>query len=256
MLLDTKIDKLGGIGSSEIGKLYTRDGLKAKTAQTCAFEKAVELIVGYKKNITTIAMQHGIFNEEEAYNDVVLPNFPTSKYQSSESILISDGFWTTPDVIDEVERVVIDLKCPYSIATYYKNINKPPNTYISQIQGQLLGTGLDSGYICVYLTSNKIDKYGNKIEYDIDINKRHCFVPVNKDEDMISDMKDRVSEFFTKRDIIFNHLTAASEISDIEFFNIHETHKVTRFQDKSNLFNWEGMIVNNAGIYYVIEKKR
>ena len=79
----TEIDKIGGIGASEIGKLFTRQGLKAKTAQTLAFEKAEELINGYRKDFTTVAMQHGIFNEDEAYNLVIKPVFEKKPLQYS-----------------------------------------------------------------------------------------------------------------------------------------------------------------------------
>ncbi|WPC11270.1 hypothetical protein LEQ04_11820 [Riemerella anatipestifer] len=43
-----EINKLGGLGASEIGALFTQQGLKAKTAQTLAYEKALELILGQK----------------------------------------------------------------------------------------------------------------------------------------------------------------------------------------------------------------
>ena len=105
-------DKLGGIGASEVGKLFTKQGLKAKTAQTLAYEKALEIINGYKKDFTTIAMQHGIFNEEEAYNSIVKPFYPHSKYQSSDSIWINEHCWVTPDVVDDVIGITIDIKCP------------------------------------------------------------------------------------------------------------------------------------------------
>ena len=35
-------DKLGGIGASEIGALFVRDGIKSKSAQSLAFKKAKE----------------------------------------------------------------------------------------------------------------------------------------------------------------------------------------------------------------------
>lgn len=81
-----EINKLGGLGASEIGALFTQQGLKAKTAQTLAYEKALELILGQKKHLTTTAMQHGIFNEEEAYNVIIQPNFQNTVYQSDVSL--------------------------------------------------------------------------------------------------------------------------------------------------------------------------
>lgn len=251
--IENYTDKLGGVGASEIGKLFTREGLKAKTAQTMAFEKACELINGYKKDITTIAMQHGIFNEEEAYNNVVKPFYPNSKYQSSDSIWIKDGVWVTPDVVDETEQITIDIKCPYTPFTFWKNVKRLPDTYLSQNQMQLIGTGHKNGAICLYLTSNNIDAYGNKIEYDIPIEKRHLFIPIETQDDYQKEILNRIDDFFPIRDLILSHLYKANKVSDIDFFELCETKKVTRFKDKSNLLTWEDKIIKNQNEYYTIE---
>lgn len=249
----TNTDKLGGIGASEIGKLFTREGLKAKTAQTLAYEKALELINGYKKDLTSIAMQHGIFNEEEAYINVVKPFYPNSKYQSSESIWLTDYSWVTPDVVDDVIGITIDIKCPYTPYTFWKNINKLPDTYVSQNQMQMIGTGHKKGAICLYLTSNSVDEWGNKIEFDIPLEKRHLFLPMEAQEDYQNEIMQRIDDFLPIRDLIFSHLFKAPEISDIDFFELCSTKKVTRFKDKSNLLTWEDKIIKNQNEYYTIE---
>lgn len=247
------IDKLGGIGASEIGKLFTRDGLKAKTAQTLAYEKACELINGYRKDFTTIAMQHGIFSEEEAYNKVVKPFYPHSKYQSSKSIWLTDYSWVTPDVVDDVLGLTIDIKCPYTPYTYWNNVKKLPEAYISQNQMQMIGTGHKKGAICLYLTSTNIDEWGNKIEFDIPLEKRHLFLPIEAQEDYQNEIMKRINEFLPIRDLIFSHLFKAKEVSDIDFFELCGTKKVTRFKDKHNLLTWENKIIKNSNEYYTIE---
>lgn len=251
--LKTDTDKLGGIGASEIGKLFTGAGLKAKTAQTLAYDKACELINGYRKSFTTIAMQHGIFSEEEAYNNVVKPFYPHSKYQSSESIWLTDNSWVTPDVIDDVMGITIDIKCPYSPYTYWNNVKKLPATYISQNQMQMIGTGHKKGAICLYLTSTNIDEWGNKIEFDIPLEKRHLFLPIESQDDYQKEIMQRIDDFLPIRDLIFSHLFKAKEIKDMDFFELCGTKKVTRFKDKSNLLTWEDKIIKNANEYYVIE---
>lgn len=251
--LKTDIDKLGGIGASDCGKLFTRDGLKAKTAQTLAYEKALELINGYKKELTTIPMQHGIFNEEEAYYNVVKPFYPNSKYQSSESIWINENCWVTPDVVDDVIGITIDIKCPYTPFTYWQNAKKLPEVYISQNQMQMIGTGHKKGAICLYLTSTNIDEWGNKIEFDIPLEKRHLFLPIEAQEDYQNEILNRIDEFMPMRDKIMLHLSKAAEINDMEFFELCETKKVTRFKDKSNLLTWEDKIIKNSNEYYTIE---
>lgn len=255
MLVDYDIQKLGGIGASEIGKLFTAQGVKAKTAQTLVLEKCEELINGYRKDITTIAMQHGIFNEEEAFNYVVKPCYPNSKLRSNESIWIQDELWATPDVTDESEQLVIDIKCPYSIATYFNNILNIPSTYVAQMQCQLLATGFNNGMICVYLTSNEIDSFGNKIEYDISINERHKFLPIFPDSEFQKEITQRHSEFIKLRDTLMEDLAEATILSDTDFFEIHKTHKITPLKDKHNLFTWGGMIYKNKGRFYVAENK-
>lgn len=247
------IAKLGGIGASDCGKLFTKAGLKAKTAQTLAFDKACEIINGYRKNFTTVAMQHGLFNEEEAYLNVVKPFYPHSKYQSSESIWINENCWVTPDVIDDVLEVTIDIKCPYTPYTYWNNIKKLPDTYISQNQMQMIGTGHKKGAILVYLTSNNIDEWGNKIEYDIPISKRHFFIPIEPQKDYQDEILKRIDEFLPIRDKIIHDLSKAKDISDIDFFELCGTKKVTRFKDKHNLLTWENKIIKNNNEYYTVE---
>ncbi len=249
----TNIDKLGGIGASDVGKLFTRDGLKAKTAQTLAFEKAEELITREKKFFTTVATQHGIFNEEEAFYSVVKPNFPNAIYQSSDSIPIKDGVWVTPDVVDDSMGITMDIKCPYTIFTYYKNINKLPDTYIAQNQMQMIGTGHDNGFVVVYLTSNAIDKWGNKIEYNIPIEERHLFIPISKDEVFQEEIMTRIDGFFELRNKIYADLLEAKPIDDMEYFSKAATAKrVTRFKDKSNLLTWGGKIFHNEREGYLV----
>lgn len=246
-------DKLGGIGASEVGKLFTKQGLKAKTAQTLAYEKALEIINGYKKDFTTIAMQHGIFNEHEAYENVVKPFYPHSKYQSSDSIWINEHCWVTPDVVDDVVGITIDIKCPYTPYTFWQNIKRLPEIYISQNQMQMIGTGHKKGAICLYLTSNNIDEWGNKIEFDIPLEKRHIFVPIESQEEYQKEILKRIDEFLPLRDLIMSHLLEAKEINDMEFFDLCGKKKVTRFKDKSNLTTWYNKIIKNSNEYYTVE---
>lgn len=250
------IAKLGGIGASDCGKLFTKDGLKAKTAQTLAYDKALEVINGYRKDFTTIAMQHGIFSEEEAFINVVKPFYPNAKYQSSESIWITDNCWVTPDVVDDFDGLTIDIKCPYTPFTFWQNVKRLPEVYISQNQMQMIGTGHKKGAICLYLTSTQIDQYGNKIEFDIPLEKRHLFLPIEAQDEYQKEILKRIDEFIPLRDTIMLHLSKADEISDFEFFNLCENKKVTRFKDKSNLLTWENKIIKNSNEYYVIENNK
>lgn len=249
----SEINKVGGCGASEVGKLFTKQGLKAKTAQTFAYEKAVELITGFKKDITTAAMQHGIFSEEEAYYTVVKPFYPNARYQSSESIPLKKGVWVTPDVIDDFEGLTIDIKCPYSPFTYWGWRKNTPDTAISQVQMQLIGTKHKKGALCLYLTSTNIDEWGNKIEFEIPIEERHYYIPIEAQPDYQKEILERIDGFFEVRDKIYSHLKKAPQISDMEFFKVCGQKKITRFKDKSNLLTWEGKIIKNGNEFYTIE---
>lgn len=247
------IRKLGGMGASNIGSLFMSQGLKAKTAHTLAYTKAKEIITGRFESITTVAMQHGVFNEEEAFNTVIKPFFPKAVYQSSDSIYIKNGVWVTPDVIDNSEEITFDIKCPYSPYTFHQNIKKPKDGYISQVQMQMIGTKHDKGFLVYYLTSNKTDEWGNKIEYDIPVEQRHKYIPVPSDETFQKEILKRIDDFFVIRDSIVIDLKNAVAISDQELFDYCDSNKVTRFKDKSNLTTWGGRIYLCSGEYYTIE---
>lgn len=244
------MDKIGGIGASEIGKLFTKAGIKSKTAQTLAFEKAKELLTGERKSFSTKATEHGILNEYEAFNKVIEPIYPKAELRSSDSLQITEGLWATPDVITDKE--VIDIKCPFSPYTYFDNIRKVKNTYIHQVNMQMVATGLNKGYLCFYLTA-EIDENGIKKEYDIPFKDRYKIVEIQKDDSFKSEMFKRFDEFKVIRDNILTDLTLSIEIDDKTFYTLGETKKVTKFKDKANLTTWGGQIVNYRNEFYVIE---
>jgi len=246
-------DKIGGIGASEIGKLFTRDGINSKTAQSLILEKVEEMINGYRRELTTVAMQHGLFNEEEAFHHVVKPLFPSSRLRSDETIFIKDHLWATPDITDEDQQCVIDIKCPYTISSFFKNISNVPKTYIAQIQCQMLATGYDKGVLCYYLTSNKIDEYGNKIEYNIPIEDRFELINVPCEVGIQDEIMGRHEQFLEKRNLLHDMIKDVPMINDMDFFYLNKEKKVTRLKDKSNVYAWDGKIIKNQNVFYVAE---
>ena len=118
---------------------------------------------------------------------------------------------------------------------------------------QMKGTGHKKGAICLYLTSNQIDEWGNKIEFDIPLEKRHLFVPIEAQEAYQKEILKRIEEFLPLRDLLMGHLLEAKEINDMEFFDLCGKKKVTRFKDKSNLTTWYNKIVKNSNEYYTVE---
>lgn len=251
MVIEQK--KLGKLGASEVGVLFTKEGNKSKTVQVKAFEKAKELIFGTQRELTTIAMQHGLFNEEEAYYSLIKPNFPDAVYRSSESIWINEQMWATPDVVDNVSGLTFDIKCPYTPYTFFNNVRTLSKGYLAQLQWQMKATGHKKGYVVFFLTSNRTDEYGNKVEYDIPLEDRVHWEEVIADNTFQIEIEQRIREFFPLRDLILSHIENVPILDDMEFFQLNKTKKVTRFKDKSNLTTWQDKIVYSGGEYYVIE---
>ena len=243
-------DKLGGIGASEIGALFVRDGIKSKSAQSLAFKKAKELITGFKEVITTKQMEHGILHEFSAFQTVVEPLFPESILQSEQSYFFKEGLWATPDVI--TSESVIDIKCPYSIYTYHQGIKSVKSIYSYQVNMQMIATNKSKGYLCYYLTK-PLDKDGYKKEYEIPLKERFHFLEVDKLDSFENEMFKRFDEFKLLRDLIYSDLLDSFELDDVSCNSLHKSKKVTKFKDKSNLTTWGGCIVLWNNDYYVVE---
>lgn len=252
--------KLGGVGASEVGKLFTKAGLKAKTAHSFAYEKALELINGYKNYISTNAMLHGINSEIDAYYDVIKKAYPNAVLRSDISIFLSEidkkCYWVTPDVTDDVVGITIDAKCPFTPYTYWNNVKKLPEQYKAQNQMQMIGTKHKKGAICLYLTASQdnIDEYGNKKEYKIDVKKRSKFIYQDADSNFQKEIITRIDNFFPIRDEIYKALINAPELSDEELFDLCEKNQVKKFKENSNLLVLEKNTIKCNNEYYTFKK--
>lgn len=249
--------KLGGVGASEVGKLFTSKGLDAKTAHTFAYEKALELIRGYKDYISTDATLHGINSEIDAYRDVIIKKYPNAELRSDVSIFLQEKenycYWVTPDVTDESIRITIDSKCPKTPETYHRNIANVLPSYKAQLQMQMLGTGHEKGALLFYLTNDKTDEFGNKQEYDIPINDRNHFVYFDADTEFQEQIVDRINSFFPMRDAIKATLDDAPVISDRELFYLCQEKTVCQFKKNNNLLIWYGRTVKCRETYYTFK---
>jgi hypothetical protein len=245
----------GSIGASIISTLFTAQGVKSKGTCTLAIEKAAEVVDNYCPNISTPAMLHGLFNEEEAYKLGIKPKYDDALLQSDFSIKIKEGLHATPDVICPMSELVIDIKCPYSPMTFFQNIDKIKTGYLHQMQCQMLATGFSESYLVYYLTSTNTDEWGNKIEYDIPLEDRVHYHHVTEDEDLQIEMIKRVDEFLQLRDKVIGDIREVAELNDVEFFNICRKKKVTKLKDKHNILAWQGQIIKYDNSYYTFETK-
>jgi len=248
-MIDEK--KKGGVGASEVSALFTKDGIRSKSAHTLAYNKALEILTGERKEISTKAMEHGIINEPEAFENCIMFNIPESNLQSTDSYFIKDGLWATPDVVSP--QSVIDIKCPYTPYSYHQNIAKLKKSYIIQVNTQMLALNVDVGGLLFYLTADNYDRYGNKIEYEIPLQDRFSLVGVEKEDNFESELLKRFDEFKELRDLILKDITGVPEFDDYTFFDICKKKKVTRFKDKSNLRMWGNKILKYNNEFYTFE---
>ena len=248
-MIDPK--KVGGVGASEVSALFTKDGIRSKSAHTLAYNKALEILTGERKEISTKAMEHGIINESEAFENCVMFNIPEANLQSTESYFIKDGLWATPDVV--THESVIDIKCPYTPYSYFQNISKLKKSYIIQVNTQMTAMNVDKGALLFYLTSDNYDKYGNKIELNIPLHNRFSFVNIEKQDNFLSELLKRFDEFQELRDIILKDISSARVVDDLYFYDISQKKKITRFRDKSNLRMWGGKILKYNNEFYTFE---
>ena len=119
---------------------------------------------------------------------------------------------------------------------------------------QMIGTKHKKGAICLYLTGSEIDEYGNKKEYKIPVKKRSKFIYQDANETFQKEIVNRINNFFPMRDIIYQSLIKAPEISDEELFDLCEKKQVKKFKENSNLLILESKTIKCSGEYYTFEE--
>ena len=174
-------DRYGKFTASEIIKLLGARGL-GETGKTYAIEKAIEELYGdFEENYISYDMAQGIENEPLAF----------AKFQELKGLEFLEvekcGFFNfeqhagaSPDGLVS-DNAILEIKCPKS-TTFFKLVatNEIDAKYYAQMQMQMLCTNRNKAYFFNYLVHDGTEYYHEII--------------VERDEDMIEKIKERINE--------------------------------------------------------------
>lgn len=182
----------GKFTASEIWKLFVEPRKKSdewsETAKTYILEKAVEQATGYRKQITSKEMEHGIMTEPEAFKAWVDTSKVPYTYTAKEFFSLNDYSGASPDGVlyDAFDILsVCDIKCPQPL-TFMELITEKPEIdkkYFYQLQMQMLTTKCDNAFLVYYLAKEFVNTYTNEVEFtfDLPLEKRLYVMEVKKD---------------------------------------------------------------------------
>lgn len=171
----------GKFTASEIWKLFVEPRNKkdewSKTAQDYILEKAIEQATGYRQQITSKAMEHGIINEKDAFDAFKERTGDDWQFTGKEFFEIGKNAGASPDAIlsnDLDITAVADFKCPQPLTFFEQKKNmfqEEPidRNYFYQLQMQMLATGAKKAYLVYYLAQEFGDTYTGKLEWHFDL---------------------------------------------------------------------------------------
>lgn len=195
--------RTGKFTASEIWKLFVEPRKKtdqwSETAKTYILEKAVEQATGYRKQITSKEMEHGIMTEPEAFENWVKVSGVLYTYTAKEFFEISPIAGASPDGVlyDGLNIIsVCDIKCPQPL-TFMELIAERPEVdtkYFYQLQMQMLATNADNGFLVYYLAKEFVNTYTNEVEFsfDIPLEKRIYAIEIKRDQEVQGKMLDKI----------------------------------------------------------------
>jgi hypothetical protein len=193
----------GKFTASEIWKLMGKPKDKnetwSETAKTYILEKAVEQATGYRKQISSKEMEHGIMTEPEAFENWVRVSGLQYTYTAKEFFAINEISGASPDGVlyDGLDVIsVCDLKCPQPM-TFMELITERPevdNKYFYQLQMQMLATKCDIGYLVYYLANEFVNTYTNEVEFtfEIPLHKRIYAIQIKEDKEVQEKMMEKI----------------------------------------------------------------
>lgn len=197
--------RTGKFTASEIWKLFVEARKKtdewSETAKTYILEKAVEQATGYRKQITSKEMEHGIMTEPEAFKAWVDTSGVPYTYTAKEFFELSPIAGASPDGVlyDGLDIIsVCDIKCPQPL-TFMELVTERPEIdkkYFYQLQMQMLTTKADNGFLVYYLAKEFVNTYTNEVEFtfDIPLEKRLYVTEVKKDFDVHEQILEKIAK--------------------------------------------------------------
>ena len=191
----------GRFTSSRIVELLGIKGL-GKTGVTYCQEKAVEKLFGRDKEESFVShdMQRGITLEPVAFEIFKeLKGLDFIEVKEAEFFPYGDNSGSSPDGLVGKDEV-LEIKCPrpdkfFNIVS--KGIDVVDKKYIAQMQHQMM------------CTNSKRCHFMNYIVYNNE--PMHHIIVIERDEEMIALMKDRIDEAVKVRDEYVKDLTSFHE---------------------------------------------
>jgi hypothetical protein len=238
------------ISASSVHKLCPADKSKTKTAQSYVLELAMREL-GIYNNATTAEMRHGIDNQTVAYEVAVLPKYSKAVWYD-KFIAIDNRCGASPDVL--IGDIPLDVKCPYTIPSFFENINNVSKAYIYQLQMQMLATKGKEAVLCVYCTKPK--EYGVEWnEHHIELERRIKFIEFKADTAIQDEIMQQVDVWHPKKIELVDRLKNAEELSlERYFFDSEIGIKYNTLSESSNVFNINKIYKFERKFYYQLNK--
>ncbi len=202
--------RLGRFTASSIYKLFVSPKTKAdkeagefsETARSYIFEVAVQEYTGFRKEISSPAMTHGLVNETEAFEVFCRHIGKPFELTSSQFFEYGAHSGASPDALlfDGIDVVAVaDMKCPYNPIQFFEQKlelkGQPlPKPYYYQLMLQMMSTGAREAYLVRYLTSTYTDEFGNKFEFELDESERIFWSQLYADEKVFADINDKLNK--------------------------------------------------------------
>lgn len=223
----------GKFSASRITELLS--GGSGKTRQSYIYDIACE-VVGFSKDISTAAIEHGINTERNAFEYAVKPLFPTAILKSDTFVEINENLGCSTDVEFTDSKNVLDIKCP-TINGFCKHRHSTTKGYYDQIQTQLLSTGGDTGYLFYYLSKPITWENGDSWEeYDFENFDDNYFIKeITKDEQRQEEILKAVETYAPVRDEMIHLLLNATELDFKEFFKLNKTTYLPNLKESNNI---------------------
>ena len=219
---DTHIraSSVGYLMTEPVTKADKEAGLLSKTAQKHLLEVYIAEKYGRKKDIQTKQMKKGVEVEQDSID--LLSMYLKMPFAKNEERFSNEYITGLPDIIDN-DRI-IDIKSSYDLWTFIGNIpDKLDSLYYAQLQSYMWLTNATKGMIayCLCNTPDSIieqEKYyllkkmdviseespeflkeSLKLEFnmkfdDIDIKERVLLFNINRDEDFILKIQQKVEK--------------------------------------------------------------
>lgn len=249
--METTIEKpKSAISASSVHKLCPADKSKTKTCQSYVLELAMREL-GIYNNVTTAEMRHGIDNQTVAYEVAVLPKYSEAVWYD-KFIAIDNRCGASPDVL--IGDIPLDVKCPYTIPSFFENINNVSKAYIYQLQMQMLATKGKEAVLCVYCTKPK--EYGVEWnEHHIELERRIKFIEFKADTAIQDEIMQQVDVWHPKKIELVDRLKNAEELSlERYFFDSEIGIKYNTLSESSNVFNINKIYKFERKFYYQLNK--